>query len=49
MIPESKANELLTEVGITSLPVNPVALASSLGVEVKPLQMGKACEGFLLV
>lgn len=49
MIPENRANQLLTEVGVTSLPVNPMALASNLGVEIKEMQLGRVCDGFLLV
>jgi len=49
VIPEVRANELLAEVGISSLPIDPIALAKGLDVEVKELYLGDACEGFLIV
>lgn len=49
MSPENAANDLLSEFGALSLPIDPFQLCSTLGVDVVSLDLGKSCEGFLLV
>jgi len=49
MTPEVKARQLLEEVGIQSLPVDPFALAKTLDIKINELDLGNLCDGFLLV
>jgi Zn-dependent peptidase ImmA (M78 family) len=49
MVPESKAVQLLEELGLTTLPINPFEIAITLDAPVKELDLGKSCEGFLVI
>lgn len=49
MTPELKARQLLEEIGILSLPVNPFEVAKTLDIKINELDLGSLCDGFLLV
>lgn len=49
MTPEMKARQLLEEVGIQVLPVDPFVLAKNLDIKTNELDLGNLCDGFLLV
>lgn len=49
MIPEIKARQILEEVGIQSLPIQPFTLADTLDIKINELDLGNLCDGFLLV